>query len=510
MPKRFLYLISLFLGAILTLGYAPFSHWYIVFPSFIAFLYLLESQETSAFKIAWFFGLGWFGAGISWVHVSISTFGGIPLVASVGMMLLLCGYLALFPALCLSLLKRYIPLQLWPLMLPAMWFIAEWLRSWLLSGFPWLSIGYSQISSPLAGFIPLVGETGLSMLIVSLCAAALLALKRNRFVIPGAYIAVSFVVGFIIQQVNWVKPTEEKTRISMVQGNIEQALRWVPEQDFPTMNKYLSLTEPYWSSDVIIWPEAAIPRLEPLAQDYITQLDEQAFGTDTGLVTGIVNYNFETKEAFNNLIVVGKKAPESTEGHYQYFHDNRFAKHHLLPIGEFIPLESWLRGLAPIFDLPMSSFARGDFQQKNLLVNGRTMAPAICFEIAFPRQVAANLNSETDFIITVSNDAWFGASHGPDQHLEIAQMRAKEFGIPVLRATNNGITAFIDQKGNITQRAPQFEDSVISETVTSYSGITPYRYFGDFPLWIYTFATLLFLIIRKLPNRSLENQTNVN
>jgi apolipoprotein N-acyltransferase len=271
--------------------------------------------------------------------------------------------------------------------------------------------------------------------------------------------------------------------VAMVQGNIPQSLRWVPEQDASTMQTYLELTETVWNNDLIIWPEAAVPKLEPLAQPYLTQLNERAFTENTALITGIVNFNWETDEAWNNLIVLGKKTPDAAYPDYQYFHNNRFSKHHLLPVGEFVPFESLLRPLAPIFDLPMSSFSRGDFQQQNLVANGINLAPAICFEIAFPRQVTANINSDTDMIITVSNDAWFGNSHGPAQHLQIAQMRALELGRPVLRATNNGITAFIDHKGRINGRLPQFESANISAPVTSTKGFTPYYHLQDFGVW---------------------------
>jgi apolipoprotein N-acyltransferase len=300
---------------------------------------------------------------------------------------------------------------------------------------------------------------------------------------------VIFVSGFALNQYQWAKPTGESARIAMVQGNIEQALRWTPEQDQPTMDKYKTMTADHWDNDVIIWPEAAIPKLEPVATDYLSEMDNIAARTNTGLITGIVNYNFETREAYNNLIALGQRYQDdkdegkTSRGHYHYFHANRFAKHHLLPIGEFIPFEDWIRGLAPIFDLPMSSFSRGDYQQVNLEAKGYHFAPAICFEIAFPRQISANLYHNTDFIITVSNDAWFGGSHGPAQHLEIAQVRAKEFGLPVLRATNNGITAFIDHRGQIQSRLPQFETAVLNDIIQQVKGYTPYRTFGDWPAW---------------------------
>ena len=335
-----------------------------------------------AFLAGWVFGMGWFGAGISWVHVSIADFGGLPLVGSLAIMALLCGYLSLFPALAFSLTSRFFTVNLWPLALPFFWCLSEWLRSWLLTGFPWLSLGYSQIDSPLSGWAPIIGETGLTALL--LIAASLLACNGfKRATLNGGLISLAiYVSGWLALQHAWVSPKQTYS-VAMVQGNIPQSLRWVPEQDQPTMDKYLHLTEPLWNSDLIIWPEAAVPKLEPLAQPYLARVNERAFNENTALITGIVNFNWETQEAWNNLIVLGKRTPTATLPDYQYFHNNRFAKHHLLPVGEFVPFEDWLRPLAPLFDLPMSSFARGAYQQANLEANGIHLAPAVCFEIAF-------------------------------------------------------------------------------------------------------------------------------
>jgi apolipoprotein N-acyltransferase len=477
-------------GALLTLAYAPFSFWFVTFLSLTSFIYLLShSLPKQGFKLGFAFGFGWFGAGVSWVHVSIADFGGVPLIGSITLMLLLSVYLALFPALSCYLVTRYFNLKLWAMALPFIWLLIEWLRSWFLTGFPWLSLGYSQMQGPLAGWFPVIGEFGVSGLIVLISVVLAIGLAEKKWLPSTVIITVLFVSGLVLNQYQWAKPTGESARIAMVQGNIEQAMRWTPEQDHPTMEKYKNMTADHWYNDVIIWPEAAIPKLEPVAADYLNEMDNLAAQTNTGLITGIVNYNFETRQAYNNLIGLGQRQQQatiegnSTRGHYRYFHGNRFAKHHLLPIGEFIPLENWIRGLAPIFDLPMSSFSRGDYQQANLEAKGYHFAPAICFEIAFPRQISANLYYNTDFIITVSNDAWFGGSHGPAQHLEIAQARAKEFGLPVLRATNNGITAFIDHQGQVQSRLPQFQAAVLSDVIQQVKGYTAYRLFGDWPIW---------------------------
>ena len=512
----FSYLLTFIAGLSLTLAYAPFSLWFVSFIALTTVFYVYQSQpQLTAWKLGMAFGIGWFGAGISWVHVSIANFGGLPLVGSIGLMALLIGYLSVYPALAFHFAKKHLSGWLTPLGFAAIWFLTEWIRSWFLTGFPWLSLGYSQNNGPFNSLYPIIGETGVTFLLVlvSFSTARLLLSAQYKTGTPLVWLKTAGPMVFMLlaalffQQVRFSKATDTSVSMAMVQGNIKQELRWVPEQDKPTMDKYLALTDSLWNKQIVLWPEAAIPKLEPLAQDYLKQLDKTAYDTDTGLITGIVNYNFETNDAYNNLIVLGKVQDAQDGPMYRYFHHNRFSKHHLLPIGEFIPMEDWLRGLAPIFDLPMSSFTRGDYEQQNLLVNGYRFLPAICFEIAFSRQMAANLRQHSDFLVTVSNDAWFGDSHGPAQHLEIAQVRAAEFGLPLLRATNNGITAFVDHEGHIISSAPQFQEATLSANIQLTSGITPYRYWGDVPLWLLSLISLI-MIRRSNPviDQQLEQQ----
>lgn len=500
MRKWLPYLLAVLAGSSLTLAYAPFDIWLLTPVALCLALYQLNKQHVSGFKLGWLFGLGWFGAGISWVHVSIADFGGMPLFASVLMMLALCGYLALYPALAFHFLKRYFGVTWWPFALPLVWTSAEWLRSWMLSGFPWLSVGYSQLNGWLNGWFAAIGETGVTALLVGLSASIVASIYTRRYIGSGVAAALAVAGSVGLNQVNWTTPVEDVS-VGMVQGNIAQSLRWVPEQDLPTMTRYETLTDLLWDNDIIVWPEAAVPKLELLALEYLQKMDARATEHDTAIITGVVNYNFESEEAWNNLIVMGKKYQQDESGHYYYFHGNRYAKHHLLPVGEFVPFEDLLRPLAPLFDLPMSSFSRGDFQQTNLVANGNHLAPAICFEIAFPRQVAANLYEDTDFIITVSNDAWFGASHGPDQHMQIAQVRAKEFGIPVIRATNNGISALVDHHGDIVARLPQFEAATLSGKLSKVTGYTLYRQWGDSLVWLISLALYLFAVSKRATPR---------
>lgn len=460
---------------------------------------IFKAESRSPMWLTWWFAFGWFGAGISWVHVSIADFGGLPILASVAMMALLCGYLALYPVLAMKLALVLGKKHLLALYLPLTWLVCEWLRSWMLTGFPWLSLGYSQLDSPLAGWLPVIGETGVSALIVLVSTGLVIGVLQRSLWKPLLVLVVPSISGIVLNQIEWTQPTGETIRTAMVQGNIKQELRWMPEQDAPTMQTYYEETLPYLDYELIVWPEAAIPKLESLAQDYLHDMDYITGTSGAALITGIVNYNFESEQVFNNLIVLGQQQPGDLKGHYRYAHNNRFAKHHLLPVGEFVPFESILRGLAPIFDLPMSSFTRGDYQQRNLIANGYHIAPAICFEIAFPRQVRANLYEDTQVILTVSNDAWFGRSHGPAQHMQIAQMRAKEMGLPVIRSTNNGISGFVDHRGKLVSQLPQFKQASHTFPVALVEGTTPYRYFGDALAWLIFMA--LAVLARTMRNR---------
>lgn len=469
------------LGGFMTLAYSPFDIWPIALICLAKLAYFLSSEKTAK-DAAWtgfYFGLGWFGTGISWVHVAIADFGGLPLILSLLLMLVLVAYLALFPALAGYLNHKWNKF-LGPFALVPAWLLAESLRGWMLSGFPWLSIGYSQLQGPLAGFAPVLGEFGIQIIVLLLVSASLYKYKSG--LITLLTIAVS---AFLLQQVTWYKNKTESVQLALVQGNIEQSIKWQPDNELPTMQKYLALTTPYFEkSDLIIWPEAAIPRLEILANDFLVEMDMLAASSDSAIVTGLVDYQPETNFAYNNLVVLGKKRSQDQYGHYKYLGTNRYAKHHLLPIGEYVPFESVLRKLAPIFDLPMSSFSRGTYQQNNLIANDINLSPAICFEIAFPEQIRANLYPDSQFILTVSNDAWFGDSHGPWQHLQIAQMRALEFAMPVIRATNNGVTAVVDSSGNIVAQLPQNTADVLEHELQLVESATPYKRFGNAITWI--------------------------
>ena len=498
------YWLCFIAGLSLVFAYAPFSQWYLsLFIPAIVFYHLAKQPPKESAKLMGIFAFGWFASGISWVHVSIDQFGGLPLIISLSLMLFLCLYLALFPALAAYLTAYFSykkQLNLW-LLIP-FWLISEYLRSIVLTGFPWLSLGYSQIDSPLANFAPVIGEVGITALVIliNVCLVTIVYnLKRSSKKTLTAPVALLFIIttlSYGLAKVNWVQITGQTTKVALVQGNIAQSIKWAPEQEWPTMLKYLDLTRVNYDADIIIWPESAIPAMEPAAQDFLSTVNRSALLNDSAIITGILNYNFESKAYFNSLIVLGKKQDEDEQGYY-YNHHNRYSKHHLLPIGEFVPFQELLRPIAPLFNLPMSSFSRGSYVQPNLIAKNLHILPLLCFEIVFPHQLAANLTKQTDLLLTVSNDAWFGDSHGPHQHMEIARMRALEFGRPLLRSTNNGISAVVDHHGDFIARIPQFEEAVLTTQVMLVTGETPYSQWPRLILSLLIIFPLVIVIIRQ-------------
>ena len=496
--------LALFAGLFLTLSYAPFGIWPLTFACLMLAIYTTHSghytkaASKQAAKYGFIFGLGWFGAGISWVHVSIATFGGMPLVASVLLMVLLCSYLAIYPALAFMIATRFASgSNSYGLLLLSGFAVTEYLRGVVMTGFPWLSFGYTQTDSPLNYLASLIGEFGLTLVCIAI-GFALYRLLFARDIKTAVTTVLSIALLFAVTHMTHNNSYSDKTISTLlVQGNIKQHLRFEPSEFWTTMSKYQDMTRPHWDADLIVWPEAAVPEIEALADRFLIGIDSAASFNKTALITGIVDYQQGTKAIFNTLIVLGNEEHGDEHGHYQYLGKNRYQKHQLLPIGEFVPFEDFLRPIAPLFDLPMSSFTRGDEVQHNLRANGLNILPAICYEIAFADLVRGNYRSDSDILFTVSNDAWFGHSHGPHQHMQIARMRALELQRPLIRVTNNGISGVYDPISQIQVSMPQFEADTLKVNVKLIKGDSIYSQYGNWPVWLFIFSiTSIALIIK--------------
>ncbi|MGF1702806.1 apolipoprotein N-acyltransferase [Photobacterium makurazakiensis] len=498
-------------GALATLSFAPYNHWYLAPVSLFILFFLLQNQSAKrSGLIGFLWGLGLFSTGIKWVHVSIANFGGMPWLAGWALMALLIAYLAFYPALFGFLFNKFNrgrPFHQLLLSGPVIWLLLDWIRGWFMTGFPWLWMGYGQIDGPYASLAPILGVEGITLALV-LTSAAFVAASYYRnwkpLLMPIGIIGICLLAG----NKQWVIPNPDKAiDVAMIQGNVAQEIKWLPSQRWPTLMQYTDLTRENWDADLIIWPEAAIPALEAQIPTFLQNLDAAARNNNSTVITGILDQN-EQGQYFNNILTLGM----NQAGPYQYESAERYTKHHLLPFGEFVPFGDLLRPIAPIFNLPMSSFSRGEFIQPNLEANGISLAPALCYEVAFSEQVRRNVNIDTEFLLTLSNDTWFGTSIGPFQHMEIAQMRSLELGKPLLRSTNSGVTAVVDHTGKIIEQIPQFEIGVLRTKVMPTDGITPYTTLGSWPLYLYILwsITLSWILIRRQNGRFRDEQPQID
>lgn len=486
-------ILALLAGAILTLSFAPFNIFPLAILSGALLLNVwLNSSTQRAFWRGWLFGVGLFSTGVYWVYISIHTYGGTNVFAATLITALLIAYISFFPALAGYLLNRFFPTNNNAKILlafPAIWVFTEWVRSWLFTGFPWLLVGYSQMTSPLRGYAPIASVFGISLAVLfcsGLVLKIILEIKQKNY--PQVYkfsvvLLLIWIIGGTLSLIAWTKPINKPIQISMVQGNIAQELKWSPEHVQPTLDHYEELTNSHWNSPIVIWPESAIPVPLQMATDFVESMAKLAYSHQTTFISGIPIKDENSDSYYNAVIAIG-----AGQGLY--------LKHRLVPFGEFIPFRKIFGRLFDLMQVPMSNFISGEGHPDPILSNGLKIAAFICYEIAYPEQVLWR-QGDMNMILTISNDAWFGHSIAQAQHLQMAGMRALEMGRPVLFVSNDGITAFINAKGKIQSRAPAHEPYVLTDTIQATAGTTPWQRFGMDPVFIIIISFLGVAAIRR-------------
>jgi apolipoprotein N-acyltransferase len=476
LPRRQAWTLALLAGGLVTLSFSPFDLWPAAVLGCALLAYLTAGcTPRQALLRGWLFGLGLFGTGASWVYVSIHVYGNASPLLAASLTLLFCAGLALLHAVQAWVYVRFVRMLPGGMLLgfAALWVLFEWLRSWLLTGFPWLYLGYAHIDTWLAGWAPILGVYGLSFAVAFSASCLFLAWRSRQtatLVSYGGLLATLWGGGLLLKPIEWVAPASPlPLSVALYQPNIPLERKWDRRAYRAILDQYERSIRPMFAQDIIVWPESAIPRLYSNARDFLDPIARRANVTDTALVTGIPTRDADGR-LYNSIIALGLGS-------------GRYDKQRLVPFGEYVPLEQWLRGLIDFFDLPMSSFSSGDADQGPLQAGNHRLAPLICYEIVYP-DLAARSARNAEMLVTISNDSWFGRSIGPLQHLQMARMRALENGRYLLRGTNNGVTAIIDHRGAVVAQSEQFVEATVVGDAEVMLGHTPFTSFGSRPILI--------------------------
>ncbi|MBK5931196.1 apolipoprotein N-acyltransferase [Halochromatium salexigens] len=476
-------LLALLSGALMVFSFAPFGLYPLAVLSLLGFYQALRGRTGArAFGTGWLFGIALFGVGVAWVRISLNEFGNMPALIANLLMLVFVAVMALYYGLTawllrlleVRVLRARAPVWVGPLLLlPALWVLMEWVRGWLFTGFPWLFAGNGQLDGPLGGLAPVLGVHGLS-LAVAFSSGLLWGLWHWRGRVRArafAGLLLLWLGAGLLWQLDWTRPTPRAAgqgpsiQVSVIQGNVEQAVKWDPDGLLPTLDLYQSLTQTHLDSALIVWPETAVPAFLHRVEEVLIQpLGEVARAAGSEVVIGLPVMEPDG-HYYNALVSLGSA-------------EDRYFKRHLVPFGEFLPFKAQLRQLIDWFEVPMSDFSRGQAQRPLLQVGGWPVGVSICYEDVFPEEVRQAL-PEAAFLINVSNDAWFGDSLAPHQHLQFARLRALETGRWLVRATNTGISAIIDPRGRVQARLPLFERAVLTGSVEARAGATPFVRFGS-------------------------------
>ncbi len=464
----------LFAGSLMPVAFAPLR----VFPIAVLALATLFWAWRSAGcgRAAWYgfvFGFGMFAVGVSWVYVSLHTYGNMPLPLATVTVLIFVAVLAVFPAVAGAAYGWFAQRRTgWAAVVfgAAVWVLMEWMRGWVLSGFPWLSLGYSQTNSVLFGWAPVLGVYGLSLAVaLSAAIVADMLIAPRRAILGATAMLLIWGGGWGAGAIHWVEPSGEPVDVALVQGNIALDTKWTPGQAQAIVDFYRTESERHRDRDVVVWPESAVPMyIDELSDGFWRALDEHPADFIFG---GLERRGSPAGERYYNTVVSTGVVSTGAEA-------NLYRKRHLVPFGEYLPFRNLLSWLLEYLHIPMSDFSAWDAEQDPIVAAGLRVGVSVCYEDAFVDEILKSV-PDASLLVNVSEDAWFGDSLAPHQRVQMAQMRAREVGRPMLKAANTGVSVSIDHNGAIVVASPQFQRWVLTDRVQPMRGSTLFTTWGN-------------------------------
>jgi apolipoprotein N-acyltransferase len=480
LPSVALNTLALLAGALLACAFAPLALWPLALLCPAVLMWLWEGcSARAAAQSGFWFGVGTFGLGTWWLYVSIHGLGGAPVWLALALVIALVLIMGLYQALLGYLCARVLPAggaMRYLVGLPALWLLVEWWRGWFLSGFPWLSLGYSQTDTWLRGYAPVVGVYGISavLLLGSGALVALLRGSRRLRIGAAALLLLPWPIGAALEHVPWTHAAGAPLSVAILQGAVPQDLKWQLSNAAPTRALYARLENEALGARLIVWPEAAVPQLANEIPQYLGEIYSRARARGSDVIMGILRVD-ESDDYFNSIMTLADGVS---------FYD----KHHLVPFAEFFPVPSFVRSWLRLMSLPYSDFKPGAAIQPLISAAGAKLAPSICYEDAYGSAELPQLRSGATLLVNVTNDAWFGHSWARYQHLQISRMRALEVQRPLIRAASDGVSALIGSNGQVLAQAVEFKPTVLHGTVQPRVGLTDYVRIGN--VWLVVLGLL--------------------
>lgn len=487
--------IAVAAGAASVLAFAPFKAWPLamVCPALLFALWSGGSARQAAWR-GFLYGAAEFLAGIYWIYISVSGLGPAPWWLGVLLYIVLSFLCAAFPAIIGYFTRRLAPTPGagWLLLIPALWTLFEWIRSFALTGFPWFALGFSQATHWLGGYAPVFGLYGVSFACVAVAVLAVLALRTPLQIVPRAIsvtvLGAIFLVGAVLGHVAWTRPHGPIISVALMQGDIPQQEKWTAPAVKLSLDRYMSMTRRHLDADLVVWPEAAIPAWYIEVAPALEKFSKEAGAHGVSVVYGVLAYDWRDDKGYNAVAAMGAGVHRDHSVYY---------KRHLVPFGEYFPVPKWIKGWLSAHSLPHSSFTAGPLDQPPLAVKRWRIAVANCYEIAFGRLLRRQLPL-ADFIVNVTDDGWFGHSIASAQQFQMTQTAARETGRYVLAGTNGGITGIVDPRGRVERRLPTFEKAVLTGHIRAYVGATPYVKVGNWLIVCLCLGLLIAGLARRL------------